>query len=91
MHFSSKNAHLLDCNLILILIHLFTEDTCGINGPSDSTFVVNNIGVGHWPWMASYGFQDEDKKWQHQCGATLTSDHHFLTASHCVKEGANKG
>jgi len=53
--------------------------------------VVNNNPIGHWPWMASYGFIDEKKKWQHQCGATLISDHHFLTASHCVKEGANKG
>jgi hypothetical protein len=69
----------------------FTERTCGKNGILDSTFVVNDNRLGHWPWMASYGLIDRNKKWQHRCGATLISDHHFLTASHCVKEGAKEG
>jgi hypothetical protein len=36
------------------------------------------------PWMASIGYYDQEKKWKHQCGATLVSDHHFLTAAHCA-------
>jgi secreted trypsin-like serine protease len=41
--------------------------------------------VGEWPWMASLGFY-KDEKWQHQCGATLISHQHFLTAGHCLRE-----
>jgi hypothetical protein len=40
--------------------------------------------VGHWPWMASLGFY-EDSDWKHQCGATLITEKHFLTAGHCAK------
>jgi secreted trypsin-like serine protease len=82
---------ILKQHVLLLFFLIYTEDTCGKNGILGATFVVNNNPIGHWPWMASYGFIDEKKKWQHQCGATLISDHHFLTASHCVKEGANKG
>ena len=42
--------------------------------------------VGHWPWMASIGFYNDQKHYSHQCGATLISDQHFLTAAHCVKD-----
>jgi secreted trypsin-like serine protease len=44
-----------------------------------------NNPVGEWPWMASLGFY-KDEKWQHQCGATLISHQHFLTAGHCLKQ-----
>lgn len=40
--------------------------------------------VGNWPWMASLGYE-EDNKWNHACGATLISHRHFLTAAHCLK------
>ena len=39
--------------------------------------------VGIWPWMASVGYYI-GSKWQHQCGATLITNRHFLTAAHCV-------
>jgi hypothetical protein len=69
----------------------FTENMCGkIVGP-DTTFVINRSPRVHWPWMASYGFINDEKKWQHQCGATLISDQHFLTAAHCVKLGVKEG
>ena len=40
--------------------------------------------VGDWPWMASLGFYDANDTWTHKCGATLISQHHFLTAAHCA-------
>ena len=43
--------------------------------------------VGNWPWMASLGTLSDDNKWMHQCGATLISSRHFLTAAHCVHDG----
>jgi hypothetical protein len=34
--------------------------------------------------MSSLGYYEGDK-WIHQCGATLISSKHFLTAAHCIK------
>ncbi len=64
---------------------------CGKTGNSDG----NNFAagppnhsernpLGDWPWMASIGYYGTDNKWEHQCGATLITDKHFLTAAHCV-------
>ena len=66
------------------------QDKCGENIIDFSQFLsgpANNPEtnpVGHWPWMASIGKFANDKKWIHQCGATLISSRHFLTAAHCV-------
>ena len=45
-----------------------------------------NYEVGDWPWMASLGYWS-DGVWSHQCGATLISQTHFITAAHCVRDG----
>jgi chymotrypsin C len=45
----------------------------------------NNL-VGHWPWMSSIGFFNEKNSWKHQCGGTLISNKHFLSAAHCFKK-----
>ena len=34
--------------------------------------------------MSSIGYYNERDEWIHQCGATLISKNHFLTAAHCV-------
>jgi V8-like Glu-specific endopeptidase len=67
-----------------------TDGECGKNY-DPSAFIVRGSRVQSWPWMASLGFFDEENQWQHQCGATLISDQHFLTASHCIKGGVKKG
>ena len=69
------------------VIFIFLE--CGKNNLSGQriTGALNHPElneVGHWPWMASIGYLDSQNKWRHQCGATLISDHHFLTAAHCA-------
>jgi hypothetical protein len=58
-------------NKIIILIIIIT------------IFVLEKNVVGHWPWMASIGYVD-DTAWKHQCGATLITRKHFLTAGHCA-------
>jgi V8-like Glu-specific endopeptidase len=68
-----------------------TGEECGKNDISDGHFVAYENRTGSWPWMASYGLVNQKDQWEHRCGATLISDHHFLTASHCVKADENKG
>jgi secreted trypsin-like serine protease len=49
----------------------------------------NNL-VGHWPWMSSIGSFDETTNlWEHQCGGSLISNKHFLSAAHCFKKEYN--
>ena len=73
------------------LLCLLSDPICGKNRISDEDYVIGapndleNNPVGHWPWMASIG-NLVDKEWKHQCGATLISDQHFLSAAHCAKE-----
>ena len=38
----------------------------------------------NWPWMATLGYWN-NKTWVHQCGATLISNHHAMTAAHCLE------
>ena len=63
---------------------------CGNNNIVDGNFIagakndLENNPVGFWPWIASLGSYDDKKEWIHQCGATLVSDRHFLTAAHCA-------
>jgi hypothetical protein len=80
---------MIPINKIYYYIYL-TDGACGkIYDPS--TFVVQGDRIQSWPWMASLGLFGEENKWQHKCGATLISDQHFLTASHCIRGGVKEG
>ena len=75
---------------VMNLVGFLSSSECGKNTLISAQRIVgaaNNAEqnmVGHWPWMASIGYLNGQDKWKHQCGATLISDHHFLTAAHCV-------
>jgi secreted trypsin-like serine protease len=66
--------------------------TCGKNDQYDGNFIAGakhdpeHNPVGFWPWIASIGFFSDENEWSHQCGATLISEQHFLTAAHCVNK-----
>ena len=70
-------------------LYLSEQSDCGNNklshpfvaGPKHD---VEYNPLGNWPWMASIGYYDPNNDWIHQCGATLISSSHFLTAAHCV-------
>ncbi len=73
-----------------LFLHPLADGVCGkIQDPT--AFIVKGNRVQSWPWMASLGLFDEENQWQHQCGATLISDQHFLTAAHCIKGGVPDG
>jgi hypothetical protein len=73
---------------------MITEFDCGNNAIRHSEFLVwdrddsDLIPVNYWPWMSSLGYY-EGEEWIHQCGATLVSSKHFLTAAHCVNNTTN--
>ena len=78
-----------------LVIFILDEFQCGRNQLGDSQHIrgpkpnAETNPVGHWPWMASLGFYKEGN-WTHQCGATLISRNHFLTAAHCLKNNYTK-
>ena len=76
-------------NVGVIIAQLLNPDKCGVNiviekhvrPPSLVKNGENTNGLGVWPWACSVGSVKNDS-WDHQCGGTLITYRHMLTAAH---------
>ena len=42
-----------------------------------------DVGIGQVPWMVSLGLDNKEGGYVHQCGGSLITSTHVLTAAHC--------
>ncbi|CAL4065867.1 unnamed protein product [Meganyctiphanes norvegica] len=57
----------------------------GTNHPQTRIVGGNTAHYGAYPWQVEIQkYNRVDESWDHQCGGTLVSDLHILTAAHCL-------
>ena len=44
----------------------------------------NDVSSAQVPWMTSLGGFKTEENWDHQCGGSLITSTHILTAAHCI-------
>ena len=52
--------------------------------PEEDEFY-NDVSSAQVPWMTSLGGFKSEENWDHQCGGSLVTSTHILTAAHCVE------
>ncbi|HIF15335.1 MAG TPA: trypsin-like serine protease [Bacteroidetes bacterium] len=62
---------------------------CGQNFLNAGHVIGPSGNTGFWPWMVSIGY-NHNSKWNHQCGGTIITDQHILTAGHCLTNHIGK-
>ena len=45
----------------------------------------NDVSSAQVPWMTSLGGFKTEENWDHQCGGSLVTEKHILTAAHCIE------
>ena len=45
----------------------------------------DKIEIKSFPFLASYGYMDENESWNHICTASIKSERELLTAAHCLR------
>ena len=71
----------------MFLICITDEFNTGICGtsPVENRIVGGTAAqLGHWPWIGSLQYVDEDGGTVHNCGASLINNRFVVTAAHCM-------
>ena len=64
---------------LMIQCKLRGEDLPGLNSEN------SEIEIKSFPFLASYGYENENKTWIHICTATIISKTELLTSAHCLR------